>query len=344
MNAPTPNSVAHGPALDRNSAEAIRGELLSKPLIIGIAIAVGMAVLRVGSEWFKGTPLTEVSSQISGFLPLLLIPPLFATTVALALRHLHLNARFDEHAGTSSRRMQTIEQAIASAQLANGRIAALEPHLRDERDFDLMVRITSKWREIDNLVTRVPELHDLVRWKLDATLHDLWRNWEKLGKGGMIVSDSDQEFELNALILRLLRPELVRAVSWRDEVYWRSPFGNSFLNQQAEYLNADRAREVRRVFFTIPGADYEDIFAQQLAAGVTVRRIGVDEISRANRIVPDVVIYDARCLKVSKMVGQERAGVELKEAELFFMAEQVDPAIRSFDDIWQAASPVERAK
>ena len=342
MNRSAPSAPLGNPTVDRNSPEAIRVELLTRPLRLGVMIAVAMAVLRVGAEWAKGTPGTEILAQISSFLPLLLIPPLFTTAVALAVRHLHLNARFDEHVGNSTRRMQAIEDAIATAQLANHRIAALEPHLRDEEDFAIMVRIATEWRSINTLIARVPELQDLVQWKLRAILHDLWTNWQKLGNGGMLVSDSDQEIELNALILRLLKPRTVRAVSWNDEAYWRSAFGKAFLVQQKEYLCGDREREVRRVFFTKPAIDYSDIFAQQIAAGITVRQIGLDEIARAKRKVQDVVIYDGRCLKESKMVGQARGeGEELKEAELFFMAEKVDPAIRSFDDLWEAASGVE---
>ena len=344
MNGLAPGADSGKPAVDSNSPEAIRGQLLTRPLWFGVLISVALATLRIGAEWSKGTPKAEIFAQMASFLPLLLIPLLFTTAVSLALRHLHLNARFDEHVGNSMRRMDAVEKAIATAQLANGRIAALEPHLRDEEDFEVMVRIAAEWRSIDTLIAQVPELRDLVQWKLRAILQDLWLNWQRLGNGGMLVSDSDQEIELNSLILRLLKPQTVRAVSWNDEAYWRSAFGRSFLSQQTEYLHGQSGREVRRIFFTKQGLDYSDIFARQIAAGITVRQIGLDEIVRAKRKVQDVVIYDRRCLKESKMVGQARGeGEELKEAELFFMADKVEPAIRSFDDLWEAALPIEVA-
>lgn len=337
-------SVPIQPGVDNNSPEAIRTELLVSPLKLGLLIAVAMAVLRIGPELAKGTAYLEIFVQIASFLPLLLLPPMFTTAIALALRHLHLNARFDEYVGNSTRRMQAIEKSIEIAQLANERIAALEPHLRDDEDFSTMVRLASEWRNTNALVARNPVVSDLVRWKLRSIFQDLWVNWQRLSNGGMLVSDSDQEIELNALIFELLKPRIVRAVSWHDEAYWQSAFGRSFLVAQTAYLagGGEEKREVRRLFFTKPDFDYSDIFRQQISAGITVRKIGLDEIARAKRKVQDVVIYDNSCLKESKLVGQAREqGEELKEAELFFVSEQIEKATRSFDDLWQAASEVD---
>ena len=326
---------------DRNSPEAIRRELLVRPLWYGAGIALALGILRVAAEFVTGTWAGFVI-QIANFLPFMLIAPLFTTTVALAIRHLQLNAKFDEHVTKSSQNLGKIEESVASAQLANHRIASLEPHLRDEEDYTILVRIAAEWRQINSMLLTRPELRDLVQWKQKAILSELWKNWDKLGKGVMLVSDSDQEFELNALVLRLLSPKLVRAVSWNDESYWPSGFGKAFLSQQSEYLKGDAGREVRRVFFTNPDVDYTEIFKQQINAGIAVRHISLDEITRAKRKPQDVVIYDARCLKVSQVVGRGQGdGAELKEAELYFMAEKVEPAIRSFDDIWEAASNVE---
>lgn len=330
------------PGIDMNSPEAIRRELLVRPFWVGLVIAVLLATLRALAELNKGTPLPEFLSQMATFLPFVLIAPILTTAIGLAVRHLQLNARFDEHVTSSAKRLDAIEAAICSAQLANQRIAQLEPHLRDEDDFTIMVRIAAEWREINALLTRFPDLTDLVKWKLDSILADLWKNWEKLGKGVMIISDSDQEFELNALILRLLKPKLVRAVSWKDEAYWQSAFGRSFLANQKEYLQREAGRELRRVFFTMPDFDYKEIFEQQISAGIKVRQISLTEIERSKRKVQDVVIYDDRCLKVSQMVGSgQSSGAELKEAELFFMGDKIEPSTRGFDDLWDAATPVE---
>ena len=328
-------------AADRNSPDAIRRELLVRPLWVGLVIALILAALRALAEYNKGTAQPEFLSQMATFLPFTLIAPIFTTAVGLAIRHLQLNARFDEHVTNSATRLDAIEASISTSNLANQRIAQLEPHLRDEDDFTMMVRIASEWREINTLLGRFPDISDLIKWKINTILNELWRNWEKLGKGVMIISDSDQEFELNALILRLLKPKLVRAVSLYDEAYWLSAFGKSFLSSQKDYLLNESGREVRRVFFTLPDFDYSEIFAQQIAAGIKVKEISLAEIEKSKRKDNDVVIYDDRCLKISKLLGRgSNNGAELKEAELFFMNDRIEPAIRSFNDIWLAATIV----
>lgn len=327
---------------DRTSLDAIRRELLVRPLWIGLCIALVLAIFRGFAEFNKGTALPEFIAQMAAFLPLTLIAPILTTAVGLAVRHLQLNARFDEHVANSDRRLNAIETSIGTSRLANYRIAQLEPHLRDEDDFAILVKIASEWREINALLGHFPDLNDLIKWKINSILIELWKNWEKLGKGVMIISDSEQEFELNALILKLIKPKMVRAVSWNDEAYWLSAFGRSFLTSQKNYLLSESGRDVQRVFFTLPNYDYSEIFAQQIAAGIKVRQISLAEIESSNRKVQDVVIYDDRCLKISKVVGNgKNNGAELKEAELFFMNDRIEPSIRSFDDIWQAASIVE---
>jgi hypothetical protein len=327
---------------DLNSAEAVRQQLITRPLQWGIGLAALMFLARFLVPLLEGRygiPL-GTAEQIPS-LAIIMVIPTFTLLYGVALRVLQLNTSVSDHISKTSSSSDSILNLVGDLKHSNVRLSKISEHIDEIKRFDDLVEIAKSSSEIRFLSSKNDRASGLIEWRQDELIADCKRNLARLASGELVFSDPEEEWALNAKLISFLQPSLIRAISRNDEHFWRSKVGKAFLDEQKIYLCENQDRKIMRIFVVQEKEDYEAILAAQISAGILVRQISEAEFLKFKIKESDFVIYENLCLRTSKIIGQGKDGLpELKDPDVSLDNKKIADFSGKFDRVWLASDAI----
>ena len=216
--------------------------------------------------------------------------------VGLALAILYRHFEVYRALGDTKR---LLDSSIAASNMVvklNQRMAKIESSLMSEDQYGRLCEVNDAMGAIAGARLKLTMFSDLIRWK-EERIFSHWHSELSSLSGGVIeIDDARKELNTNEIFLRTIPKRFVKAVSFEDEEFWRSPEGAAFLEAHSEVVRTKGLKIVR--IFIIDGDEskYRETFEQQKAHGIEVRYLSR---SQTSDLAPeDFVIYDDDAVRI----------------------------------------------
>ena len=284
-------------------------------------------------QWLVSDPTT-----IPAIL-LVLVPFLCGLTVSIAIR---LVTGFD-----------FILEKMSEITSANERMGRLESVLVDVNQFDKIYSLASSWRGVFDCKKTNHRLSSIIEWKRRQIEDDLRRvvgKFVQLASGRIEVNDPSKELTLNSELVELIAEKAIRAVSYEDANFWRSPVGKNTLQINNNFIKSGKGnRYIKRLFIEKEEDEYAGVLKDHANADITVKIIKAIHVPGFG--TPDsewdFVIYDSAAVRTGRLIldskrSQERVGPEAKAIIISVNESDIREGLLKFDAIWELADDVRK--
>ncbi len=198
----------------------------------------------------------------------------------------------------------------------NGRLAAqrdlmdLRPVAADKVFDEMKHCIVLELPKLRDMQDRFAFLNkDGIRNLIEDKLRDAFRSYSDvltdLGRGNVRIETSHDEANTNFIFLETIPRSKVRAISYFDEVWWKSDRGRNFLECNRKV--AAKKIEIERIFVlrTELNDTLKSLMTDQVEAGIKVSYVAEADLRGTQYEAEDFVVYDSTAVRVARLIDQD---------------------------------------